>query len=185
MMKRVLTRILGGRVAAPSIVTRRALDEGRVFGAGYTKDAFDPMAFQFRMGAGFFGDVNRTHPFTVEPGLMDPTNPPTAYGQAVVVDSVSKGLPADAQTFSKAAARNNTAKTSSHGHNRPEWWKLTALTSASAAAMTRPNVRSEPGEVASSRLKFSWVDWFITSVDKTPSKAGVLYQMRAARSRFF
>ena len=64
----------------------------RLFGAGYTRDAFDALAFQFRMGAGFFGDVNRTHPFWVEPGLMDPTSPPTAYGQAVVVDSVSKKI---------------------------------------------------------------------------------------------
>src|ERR1700760_2256237 len=36
--------------------------------------------------------------------------------------------------------------------------------------MTRPNVRSEPGEVVSSRLKFSWVDWSITSVDKAALK---------------
>ena len=89
MIKRITKLILGGRVAAPSvIIPGRARD--RAFGAGYTRDGFDPMAFQFRMGAGFFGEVNRTHPFTVEPGLMDPTNPPTAYGQAVVIDATSK-----------------------------------------------------------------------------------------------
>jgi hypothetical protein len=91
MIKRVIKLILGGRIAAPSvIIPGRARD--RAFGAGYTRDAFDPMAFQFRMGAGFFGEVNRTHPFTIEPGLMDPTNPPTAYGQAVVVDATSKKI---------------------------------------------------------------------------------------------
>ena len=97
------TSLIGGAarllsLGAPTIIGRRkTLDENRVrmprkFGSGYTRDAFDPMAFQFRMGAGFYGDVNRTHPFWIEPGLMDPTNPPTAYGQAVVVDATSKKI---------------------------------------------------------------------------------------------
>ncbi len=85
---KILKRILDGRlVTAPSVIVPR-----RKFGAGYTRDAYDPMAFQYRMGAGFFGDVNRTHPFNIEPGLCDPTNPPLYYGQAVVVDSVSKKI---------------------------------------------------------------------------------------------
>lgn len=95
MMKRVISKILGGRVAAPTVITRpgfRGDKTARAFGSCYTRDAFDPMAFQFRMGAGFFGDVDRTHPFWVEPGLMDATSPPTAYGQAVVVDSVTKKI---------------------------------------------------------------------------------------------
>lgn len=41
------------------------------------------VAFQYRMGAGFAGDVNRTHPFSVEACLIDPAGPPTFYGQAV------------------------------------------------------------------------------------------------------
>lgn len=47
------------------------------------------VAFQYRMGAGFTGDVNRTHPFTVEPCAVDPTSPPLFYGQAVVIDATS------------------------------------------------------------------------------------------------
>jgi len=46
-------------------------------------------AFPFRMGAGFPGAVNRTHPANIEPGLMDPVAPPTFYGQAVVADNTS------------------------------------------------------------------------------------------------
>lgn len=46
-----------------------------------TRDA----AFQFRMGAAFPGDVNRTHPVTIEPCLIDAAAPPTAYGQVVIV----------------------------------------------------------------------------------------------------
>ncbi len=89
MIKRITKLILGGRVAAPSvIIPGRARD--RAFGAGYTRDGFDPMAFQFRMGAGFFGEVNRTHPFTVEPGLMDATYPVVAYGQAVMLTALGR-----------------------------------------------------------------------------------------------
>lgn len=91
MMNKRVFRILGGCLAAPAVHLPRD-HASRRFGAGYTRDAFDPMAFQFRMGAGFYGDVNRTHPFTIEPGLLDPTNPPLYYGQAVVVDSVSKKI---------------------------------------------------------------------------------------------
>ena len=84
--------LLGRRpryLATPSVIIPR--DHGsRKFGAGYTRDAYDPMAFQYHMGAGFYGDVNRTHPFTVEPGLLDPTNPPLYYGQACVIDATSK-----------------------------------------------------------------------------------------------
>ena len=87
-MKYLTTNILGGRVAAPNVI----VPGRRRFGRGYTRDAFDPMAFQFRMGAGFFGDVNRTHPFNVEPALVDPTNPPLFFGQAVVVDATSKKI---------------------------------------------------------------------------------------------
>jgi hypothetical protein len=46
-------------------------------------------AFQYRMGAGFAGDVNRTHPAEIEPVLVDGTNYPTQYGQAVVLDGTS------------------------------------------------------------------------------------------------
>jgi hypothetical protein len=50
-------------------------------GRALTRD----IAFQFRMGAGFAGDVNRTHPSGIEPALGDPANFPTGYGQAVMV----------------------------------------------------------------------------------------------------
>ena len=50
------------------------------------------VAFPFRMGAGFPGDVNRGHPQSVEPVLIDPTNPPTAYGQPVLIVTASNGV---------------------------------------------------------------------------------------------
>ena len=50
------------------------------------------VAFQFRMGAGFPGDVNRTHPATIEPCLIDANAPPTLFGQAVLVDATTQGV---------------------------------------------------------------------------------------------
>lgn len=50
------------------------------------------VAFQFRMGAGVPGDVNRRHPATIEPVLFDPTNPPTVTGQAVIANVGSQGV---------------------------------------------------------------------------------------------
>jgi hypothetical protein len=49
-------------------------------------------AFIYRMGAGFPGDINRVHPFDAEPCQIDPTNPPTAYGQAVMVNPANNGV---------------------------------------------------------------------------------------------
>ena len=50
------------------------------------------VAFQFRMGAGFPGDVNRTHPASIEPMLVDATSPVTAYGNVGILDATTQGL---------------------------------------------------------------------------------------------
>ena len=50
------------------------------------------VAFQFRMGAGFPGDVNRSHPASIEPALIDAAAPPTLYGQPVLVDATTQGV---------------------------------------------------------------------------------------------
>lgn len=50
------------------------------------------VAFGFRMGAGFTGDVNRTHPASIEPVLINAANPPLLFGQAVKVDATSQGV---------------------------------------------------------------------------------------------
>ena len=41
------------------------------------------VAFTFRMGAGFPGDVNRTHPASILPALLDAANPVRLYGDPV------------------------------------------------------------------------------------------------------
>lgn len=50
-----------------------------------TLDAAQQTSIKFRMNAGVPGDINRTHPFSVEPALIG-TVPPTAYGIPVVTD---------------------------------------------------------------------------------------------------
>jgi len=47
------------------------------------------VAFTYRMGAGFPGDVNRTHPASITPGLMNTTTPVRLYGDPVLIDSAT------------------------------------------------------------------------------------------------
>lgn len=54
-----------------------------------TKD----VAFQFRMGAGFPGDVNRTHPASIEPVLNSKTSPLGTFGQPVLLDASGNARP--------------------------------------------------------------------------------------------
>lgn len=53
---------------------------GLALGRAQTHDA----AFTYRMGAGFPGDVNRSHPVGIIPGLINVTNPPAQYGFPVI-----------------------------------------------------------------------------------------------------
>lgn len=72
-MKKTLIALAAVSVAAGAAAVQRVR----------TLDA----AFTFRMPAGFPGDVNRTHPFSVEPGLMDVTNPIRRYGDPALINS--------------------------------------------------------------------------------------------------
>lgn len=58
-----------------------ALLAGRSVGASVTHD----VAFPYRMGAGFPGDVNRMHPASIVPSMMDATDVVAAYGNPVLV----------------------------------------------------------------------------------------------------
>ena len=65
--------------------------KGRYMGRFAFRDA-DPMAFPFQMPAGIAGDVSRFHPSSIEPTLIDANAPPTAFGQAVLVDPTTQGV---------------------------------------------------------------------------------------------
>jgi hypothetical protein len=51
-----------------------------VIGAGVVRAKTRDISYGYRMGAGFPGDINRTHPAAILPGQMDSTNPVAAYG---------------------------------------------------------------------------------------------------------
>ena len=55
----------------------------------YIRAKVRDVAYGFRMGAGFPGDVNRTHPANIEPCLQSATLPATLYGQAVLTDAAN------------------------------------------------------------------------------------------------
>lgn len=47
------------------------------------------VAFTYRMGAGFAGDVNRTHPFSCLPARQDATTPVRLYGDPLIIDTTN------------------------------------------------------------------------------------------------
>jgi hypothetical protein len=67
-------------------------------GAGIRARTTD-VAFTYRMGAGNPGDVNRAHPASILPGLMDVTNPIAFYGNPVLINTAANSyrqiLPGD------------------------------------------------------------------------------------------
>lgn len=50
------------------------------------------VAMKYRMPAGSPGEVNRTHPASIEPCLICAATPPTEYGQVVTIDTASQGV---------------------------------------------------------------------------------------------
>jgi hypothetical protein len=84
--KTVLERFDGGRFSRTIVA-----DRGRFVGRHKVVDMADPMAFQFRMGAGNIGSVNRYHPATIEPAPINSTTPPS-IGLACVIDATAKTL---------------------------------------------------------------------------------------------
>lgn len=47
------------------------------------------IAYGFRMPTGFPGDPNRTHPFSILPGLVNVTTPPRLFGDPVLIDTAT------------------------------------------------------------------------------------------------
>lgn len=73
MNKKLLANLVAALFACDGV---RPIERGRA----YTSDA----AFAFRMGAGFPGDITRTHPVSIEP--VDQSNTPVAnYGFPCVI----------------------------------------------------------------------------------------------------
>jgi hypothetical protein len=71
-------------------------------GRSFTKD----VAFGFRMAVGFPGDVNRTHPFSILPGLISATQAVRRYGDPCLYDAANgyRGIVAGDQSNATAVA---------------------------------------------------------------------------------
>lgn len=84
-MKRLILAVLGALGIFPTRL--RTVHVARVC------DAVDPFGFTpYRMSAGFPGDINRAHPFSVEADLICAATPPTLYGQPVLIDATTQGV---------------------------------------------------------------------------------------------
>lgn len=66
----------------------RKSSASRFAGRAKTRD----ISFKYRMGTGFAGDVNRTHPASIEPVYINTTTPPLHYGQPVLLDASGVGV---------------------------------------------------------------------------------------------
>lgn len=79
---------LGGFLAALSALITGFL-YSLLFGPPVTRARTGDVAFAYRMGAGFPGDVNRTHPASIVPGLLDSTNVFRNYGEVALFGSAN------------------------------------------------------------------------------------------------
>jgi hypothetical protein len=73
MKKSLLSLAIRATLGAPNIIRARTRD----------------VAFTYRMGAGFAGDINRTHPFDCVAERQDVSDPITAYGNGCLMDTVN------------------------------------------------------------------------------------------------
>ena len=88
------TRFSFAALAASFLVVAQSIAQGFVnFGAALLMGPPQPprrrartcdVAFPYRMGAGFPGDVNRTHPASIEPAMMDTVDVVQAFGNPVL-----------------------------------------------------------------------------------------------------
>lgn len=93
-MKRIYARVSWEEIRRFLIDNQCSLQTAMKDGLiGFPKrEMFADAAFTFRMGQGFPGDITRVEDAKVEPCLIDPTNPPLAYGQAVILNTASGGV---------------------------------------------------------------------------------------------
>lgn len=126
------------------------------------------VAFQFRMGTGFPGDVNRFHPASIEPNQNNATNPLDVYGNAVVVNSADNTV--------RKILTSDSAITTIYGIGvRP--YPTQTMTGGPNAAFGVGSVNvNQPLDVLRSGYFFSKVN----TSGGTPAKDGTVYLWVAA-----
>lgn len=145
-------------VAAAAIVSV-GLAAGKVLGK--TRD----VAYTYRAPAGFAGDINRAHPFSVEPNLPDATNPPLLYGNAVMVNGSTGGV--------RQMLAGDTSVVRIYGVVARDW----PTQQNSGGMATQTGTLAPPTNRALSIITDGYV---MVRVNGTPQKNGTVYVWVAA-----
>lgn len=134
---------------------RVVLANGQVQPAGMTLDSVF-RAFQFRMPAGFPGDVNRTHPADIVPYMADTVNPPLYYGQPVVINTANNAV--------RALLATDTALTAVFGITVRPYPRQQQTSGANPMAAPFGSVTPPPGEISILKSGFIMVPVYGASV---------------------
>jgi hypothetical protein len=136
--------------------------------AGRTRD----IAIDFRVGAGFAGAVNRTHPASIEPVLIDYNSPPLYYGQGVVIDPTTEGV--------RPLVAGDSGLSDVYGITvRPYPFSQTASSTAYSASI---GAATPPIAGLMDVLKFGYISIPFNNVDNAPVKGGPAFIWVAATS---
>jgi len=142
---------------------------GLMLGRARTHDTVTGTSISFRMNAGIPGSVNRSHPASIEPVLIDSSAPPTLYGQGVVIDATTEGV-------RPIAASGDTALTDVYGITvRP--FPLQQATTTGALYTAVPPIAG-----LMDVLKFGYVMVGFNKSGSAPVKGGQAYIWAAATS---
>jgi hypothetical protein len=140
---------------------------GMFAGSFRTRDTVSGTAISFRMPAGIPGGVNRTHPASIEPVLIDSSAPPTLYGQGVVIDPTTQGV-------RPIAATGDTGLTDVYGITvRP--FPLEQQTTTGSLYTAVP-----PTSGLMDVLKFGYISIGFNKSGSAPVKGGAAYIWAAA-----
>jgi hypothetical protein len=130
----------------------------------------DGVAYTFRMPAGYAGSINRSHPVSIEPCLIDYSSPPLYYGEGVVVDATTEGV--------RPLAAGDTALTDVYGITvRPFPLQQSSGGMTSAAGNATP-----PAFGIIDVMKFGYIMIQFNASGSAPVKGGAAYIWIAATS---
>ena len=66
-----------------------ALAAAAMLATGSARARTTDVSYTYRCPAGYPGDINRAHPFSVEPVMQNATTPCTLHGEAIIIDTAT------------------------------------------------------------------------------------------------
>lgn len=147
---------------------------GRFVGRARVTDTitYPYTTLQYRMAAGFPGDVNRSHPASVIPAVNSATAPVLYPGQGCVVDTATNTI--------RALAAGDTAVTDLYGITVRSY--PTQVSSASAYGSTSFGVGTLPAGQAVDVLRQGYILGQLNASAGVPTKGGAVFIWVAATS---